>query len=131
MTVNGLKLESFQGAYVIAALWSSTDGEKALDKDYGANDIHSDTLAKMVADCDRFLAENADLITDDNLLKSLRGNTTDEYAGRDFWFTRNGHGCGFWDGDWEEDAGEKLTAASKAFSEFFLYVGDDGLIYGQ
>ena len=23
-----------------------------------------------------------------------------EECGRDFWYTREGHGCGFWDGDW-------------------------------
>jgi len=33
-------------------------------------------------------------------------------AGHDFWLTRNGHGAGFWDGDWPE-TGDALTEASK------------------
>jgi len=51
-------------------------------------------------------------------------------AGHDFWLTRNGHGAGFWDGDWPDDAGGRLTEASKKYGEFNLYVGDDGLIHG-
>ena len=48
-------------------------------------------------------------------------------AGNDFHFTRNGHGCGFWDGDWEEH-GQALTDLSKPFSTLEM-VGvrdDDG-----
>lgn len=50
-------------------------------------------------------------------------------AGQDFWFTRNGHGCGFWDGDWPEHEGEVLTNLSKEFGEVYIYVGDDGQVY--
>jgi len=44
--------------------------------------------------------------------------------------TRNGHGAGFWDGDWPDD-GDRLTKASEAYGTFDLYVGDDGEIHGQ
>lgn len=37
-------------------------------------------------------------------------------AGHDFWFTRNGHGCGFWDGDWPT-YGEMFTKISKGYGE--------------
>jgi hypothetical protein len=53
-----------------------------------------------------------------------------ERAGHDVWLTRNGHGCGFWDGDWSEPAATRLTKASKKFGEFNLLVGDDGKIHG-
>lgn len=46
----------------------------------------------------------------------------------DFWLTRNGHGCGFWDGDWPEH-GDELTDICCKFSVIDLYVGDDGLVY--
>lgn len=36
-------------------------------------------------------------------------------AGHDFWLTRNGHGAGFGDGDWPEEAGEKLSEAARSF----------------
>ena len=51
------------------------------------------------------------------------------HAAHDFWLTRNGHGAGFWDGDWPDEIGKQLTALSKEFGEQWLYVGDDGLIY--
>ncbi len=47
-------------------------------------------------------------------------------AGHDFWLTRNGHGCGFWDGDWPEPQASLLTQASKAFGGVDPYVSDDG-----
>lgn len=39
-------------------------------------------------------------------------------AGHDFWFTRNGHGAGFWDGDWPL-YGDLLTDASQGYGEFY------------
>jgi hypothetical protein len=51
-------------------------------------------------------------------------------AGHAFWLTRNGHGAGFWDGDWPEPHASALDEASKAFGSFDLYVGDDGMIHG-
>jgi len=47
----------------------------------------------------------------------------------DFWLTRNGHGAGFWDGDWDDETGKRLTTISKKYVEIDLYVGDDGKIY--
>ncbi len=52
-----------------------------------------------------------------------------EHAGRDFWYTRNGHGCGFWDGDWSEPHATALTEAARQFDFIDLYRGGDGLIY--
>jgi hypothetical protein len=110
-------MDTFTKAYIEAALWSSTDDDdKPLDDNYTMADIHPDTLFKMVADCTDFQAAN-DL-----------SEGTDKQAGHDFWLTRNGHGAGFWDGDWSE-TGDKLTEACKAWPEVYLYVGDDGRIY--
>ena len=54
--------------------------------------------------------------------------------GIDFWLTRNGHGSGFWDGDWEDfggiegkDLGKGLTDLSKIFGERWFMMCDDGL----
>jgi hypothetical protein len=125
-------MNKFQLAYIEAALWSSNDestpqGGEPMDRNYGVEDIDPDTLAKMKADCDKFQADNAELITDENCLTRL---DCDEQAGHDFWLTRNGHGCGFWEkSDWEAEAGKKLTASAKSFGECNLYVGDDKKIY--
>lgn len=115
-------IDPFLQAYIVAALWSSTDeatpeGGEFLDANYGFDDLAPETLDKMKADCERFQAENA---------KDIKGN--EEQAGHDLWLTRQHAGCGFWDGDWPE-AGDRLTAGCKAYPEVTLYVGDDGLIY--
>lgn len=112
--------DTFFQAYVEAALWSSTDDDgDPLDSNYNAGDIALETLERMQCDCNGFSDANSDDIGDRL-----------EQAGHDFWLTRNGHGAGFWDGDWPEEAGDRLTEAAKRLGEFNLYVGDDGVIYG-
>lgn len=49
--------------------------------------------------------------------------------GHDFFLTRNRHGAGFWDGDYEKSLGQLLTRISHEFGEADPYVGDDGLLY--
>ena len=125
------ELDDFAAAYVEAALWSSTDAdEEPLDNKYGFDDIDPDTMRKMRADCAKFQRENAA----DIAAGAVEGaGDSDEYgpearAGHDFWLTRNGHGAGFWDGDWPEPAATRLTDAAHAFGEVNLYVGDQGRI---
>lgn len=48
-------------------------------------------------------------------------------AGRDFWFTRQGHGVGFWDRGLGM-VGDDLTIAAKTFGERYIFINDDGLI---
>jgi len=45
----------------------------------------------------------------------------------DFWYTRNEHGTGFWNGDYEE--GDALTKIADSFGEVYAYEGDDHLLY--
>ena len=116
-------LDSFCRAYVETALWSSTDnsdetGGEPLDKNYDINDIDPESLKKMEQDCKAFQEKAGDLISGQ-----------EDQAGHDFWLTRNGHGAGFWDGDWPEPAATKLTNLSKEFGECDLYLGDDDQIY--
>jgi len=119
-------MDDFTKAYIQAALWSTNDDEgDPLENNYSADDIDSLTLSRIKDDCKRFQEENAD-----DIAEWEGDRTPEEAAGHDFWLTRNGHGTGFWDGDWPEDAGDQLTVASEAFSSFDLYVGhDDGRIY--
>lgn len=115
-------LDTFTKQYIETALWSSNDestpdGGLPMDRKYGIKDLATETRLAMIEDCARFQAENAEDIASDL-----------SQAGHDFWLTRNGHGAGFWDGDWPE-AGERLTKASKAYPEVTLYIGDDKKIY--
>ena len=120
-----MNLDTFTRQYIETALWSSNDestpeGGEPLDRNYDINDIAPDTLAKMIEDCAKFQADNANDIGDRY-----------EDAGHDFWLTRNHHGANYSDGDWPEPAAVRLSTASHLFGECDLYVGDDGLIYGN
>jgi hypothetical protein len=86
-----------------------------------------ETLTKMIADCAKFQAENS--ATWDG--QHVGSGDETERAGHDFWLTRNGHGCGFWDGDWSDEVEQVLTDAAHAYGETDLYIGDDGLIYSS
>lgn len=112
-------VDAFTLAYIECALWSSTDADGVpLDSAHSWSDLADETLNKMVADCAKFQAQ-ADLTA-----------YPINHAGHDFWFTRNGHGAGFWEcvyGTDEQCA--LLTKQAKAFGECHLYVGDDGKIY--
>lgn len=35
----------------------------------------------------------------------------------DFWLTRQGHGCGFWDGKYPDEIGEALSDIARGFGE--------------
>lgn len=108
--------------YIEAALFSSTtDAGDPLDESYSEADLAPETLAQMKADCEAFIARAA---------LDLTGETDFLQVGRDFWFTRNGHGCGFDDGGYSPQVAASLTKISREqFNEFDLYVGDDGRIY--
>jgi hypothetical protein len=45
-----------------------------------------------------------------------------DYAAHDWILTRNGEGAGFWDGEWDEEMGKKLTELSKTFGQLDVYV---------
>lgn len=130
-----LDVDAMLRSYVETALWSSTDnadesGGEPLDRNYGPDDVHPDTLAEMRADCEAFLKDNASDVASWEA-PAGRDGRPEHAAGHDFWLTRNGHGAGFWDGDWEEGAGKRLTEASKPYGSFYLYIGDDGKIHGS
>ena len=116
-------LDTFTTAYIECALWSTNDestpeGGDPLDNKYGAEDLAPECLNQIKEDCEAFQRDHAADIASDLVL-----------AGHDFWLTRNGHGAGFWDGDWPKEVGERLTEASRVYGEVNLYVGDDGKIY--
>jgi hypothetical protein len=56
---------------------------------------------------------------------------TEEQAGRDFWFTRQGHGTGFWDRDElePEELGDKLSDRAKRFGEVYPEISRGWIYY--
>lgn len=120
-------MDDFTRQYLATALWSSTDestpeGGEPMDANYCIEDISAETVAWAQADCDRFRAVAGELLDE---------HDDAEMGPHDFWLTRNGHGAGFWDGDWPAN-GDALTALvgwRTGFGEVSLYVGDDGELY--
>lgn len=118
------EIDLFINSYIGTALWSSPDdNDEYLDANYLIYDLAPETLQKIREDCAEFLSKADSIIQDQPGIYSRNL----ELAGHDFWLTRNHHGAGFWDGDWEE--GDKLTEIAQSFGEVDLYVGDDGKIY--
>jgi hypothetical protein len=121
-------------AYVTTALWSSNDnsndqGGEPLDSNYSYDDMDPKSLANMTADCKAFIEavrQELPFVLDE-------ADPTD--LGHDFWLTRNGHGCGFWDGDYDWldrdgiEVGHALTRITRRFGGSDLEVGDDGKVY--
>lgn len=93
--------------------------EPPMEDNYSLDDLSPEFKRKSIEDCINFYNENADDIATGD----------DERAGHDFWLTREGHGAGFWDGDWDDEIGSRLTDAAHQYGEVYIYVGDDGKIY--
>ena len=51
-----------------------------------------------------------------------------EQAGRDFWFTRCGHGVGFWDRGLGA-TGDELSEIARKFGNRDMVLGDDKKVY--
>lgn len=106
-------------SYIMAALWSSLDERnmQPLDELYWADDLPQSTIDIMADELGRFMAEASQYLQPHQYRN----------AATDFWLTRNGHGAGFWDGDWLEH-GDKLDAIARKFRECYLYA-ERGWIY--
>ncbi len=119
--------DGFTQSYIEAVFFTDggSDGELG---NLGYADFAPETLKRIVEDCRDFQASEAWVQFEARPLRSLVGSRA-RAAGHDFWLTRNGHGAGFWDGDWPEPYAAALDAAARSFPTLEAYVGDDGLIY--
>lgn len=128
------EIESFHIGYFDAMLFA--DDPAARDEEDGGEpiedtgfsefrDISPELWESSVADCDWFLAHPmvARALSDESDLRYK--------AGTHLWYTRQGHGTGFWEeGEWPGLAGEILLERAEALQEVSLYLGEDGLVYG-
>lgn len=109
------ELDEFTLGYVLAALWTTDPSPGQGDyTETGlslVDSIPSYWMEQAIADCERFQAENAEL---------LEQAEDDSRNGHDFWLTRNGHGTGFWDRGYPDEIGDALTVAAHAFGEAYL-----------
>lgn len=118
--------------YVACALWSTPycgdmpddeDTPENCDDIAGPDDCESAMLATMREQCAAFLWEARAMLRPfmrrDGLERTL------ERAGHDLWLTAQGHGAGFWDGDWNPH-GDALSDLARTHGEHgYLYVAGD------
>jgi hypothetical protein len=116
------QLPIFFSAHLEAALWSSTDDDsESLDSKFSPEDIEPETPEVLKAHCLSFLSRALPFIENEE-----RDGNKIEMAGHDFWLTSQGHGAGFWDGDWPK-YGDLLTKLSECYpSEIKLEPNEEG-----
>lgn len=115
-------MDKYLEQYLITALWSSIDdNEEPFDLNYTVDDISEEFKEKSKNEWESFQKKAGSLLDGLDMTN----------VAHDFWLTRNGHGSGFWDGDYEKNIGESLTKISKEFPEVYLYLGDDKQIHGD
>jgi hypothetical protein len=112
----------FIRGYIECALWSSSDDEgESLD----GHTLSTEARASLERFAEGFARDNADLLARAVCVPGYAW----EHAGHDLWLTQNHHGAGYWDGDLPDDIGDALTDAAHKWREYYLYIGDDGLVY--
>jgi hypothetical protein len=115
-------------------LWSSIWDDENLDEKYSINQVDSACLAKLEREFQEFVEAATSAIKEKrgyckDLVKYFHGKTDCYQLEHDYILTRNHHGAGFWDGDWDKSIGEILTSATRFQPEIEAYVGDDGFVY--
>jgi hypothetical protein len=122
-------------------LWSENDnsnecGGEPLDTNYCFTDVDEACLAELYQRFQDFVSEAEQLLAakfgdewssiDDFYIGCASG---DYQAEHDYIMTVNEHGCGYWDGDWQDGVGEILCNLARKKPPIYAMVGDDGKIY--
>lgn len=115
-TIKGtMELDTFTKAYLEAIAFTECHSD---NPELQGKEFSPELIAQAQKDCAKFQAEN-----------DLTDYPTDR-AAHDFWFTRNHHGCGFWEVDFGTlEQCTKLTVSAHQFGERYIYAGDDGMIH--
>ncbi len=143
----GISLARFIVAeYLSTAIWSSTgNDDEPLDRNFSIDDFSPEAVEKARGDIGDFLSDVDDAIqvqVDSDLengfeaeeygvgpaLHNIWHTFPTEQLVRDFWFTRNGHGVGFWARPevYSERFADRLTNIAQKYGEVEVYVSDEG-----
>ena len=138
--VNGIKLSSRTIQYLETILWAETvmlpvaeeeliddcmdvarehplhDVSECdpLDHHFSLEHFTEESLCQAESDCEAFF----DRLNKAGLADRASCFADDDQIAHDFWLTRNGHGAGFWDGDYcddFDDVGDLLSAIADGF----------------
>lgn len=123
------RLADFTKGYIEAMFFADIDTPDHETHGMGLGDLTGDSVARILFDCARFQRRNLELLErayvtgrDD---QGFHLAYTPRQAGADFWFSRVGHGVGYWDRGLGE-LGDDLHAAAQSTGERNVYLSDDG-----
>lgn len=112
------QLDTFTRAFVTAFFFTETPDERRFSGEYTEAHARPEWNRFPVADQQKIIQECIDF------QGSQAGNLQDyptAAAGHDFLYSRNGHGCGFWENDHGTEAQcDALQTAAKAAGECYL-----------
>ncbi|MGY3278148.1 hypothetical protein [Bradyrhizobium sp. S3.7.6] len=123
-------LDQFTQGYIEAMFFTSTGTGDDADNDLEHAtfaELAPLTLRTMIEECKAFQIQNR-IALDEALDKGRINGYDEKAAGRDFWYSRNGHGTGYWDRDLG-DVGDTLHKSASQWRGRDLWRGDDGLIH--
>lgn len=118
-------LTQFTEAFIEALYFTDTGTDTEINEN---TELSDETRLDIEADCRSFWRRYGCFIMSEECT-FCNDTTNPSQAGHDFALTRNGHGTGFWDGDWSDNYADMLTQGSKNYGQFDIYQGDDGKIY--
>lgn len=115
--------DDFIAGYLRAAIFTGShypdpenmDDSRPMDSVHTIDDIPREIRKELETDCMDFLNSCAFMMVENP-----------ERAGMDFHLTRNGHGAGFWDGNWPEFGGD-LTDRSRPYGSAEIYSDPTGV----
>lgn len=110
--------------YVEAVFFTDCHGDDPELEDATFADLSTESLAQIITDCMELRKAHPDAVA------AFVAEFGEERLGHQFWYTRNGHGTGFWESEFEHIPGiESLTDFSRGKSDAWVYRGDDGKVY--
>lgn len=120
--------DAFTQGYIEAMFFTETGDADDGDLQHATvADLAPETWDRIKADCDAFKQDARNAA---HLEEACAYDYEMVQAGRDFWFTRNGHGVGFWDRkELNEQQRDALSDAARATGSRDLYRGDDKKLY--
>jgi hypothetical protein len=124
------ELRDFDRGYIEAMFF--TNGDTGLPNDHILNTLGVRKMTRALrdqirAECTQFLHKNAYWLG-----KARQAGVDDEQLGRDLWYTRQGHGVGYWSRDElsgdNKEIGERLAKAASDTGEVYISIVPGGYI---
>ena len=154
ITINGVELSDRTVHYLETILWAETvilpcveddlvDGKMDVDEDHPLHGIeeceplddhfeYSDFTEEALRKAETEVSAWFKYLCFDTGTPSLYDlaleYTDDGHIAHDFWMTRNEHGVGYWDGDYGDALGDRLTKACDSHGRQHVWINEDGTL---